>query len=122
MLSKPNTIRRALNLLAGSSGRETVLSIIILTVRAFLPLAVVLLTGHYVDIITGTAGAAAGAGAEPGTGLGAIAGPGGASGLGTVPGQGQGTGMMPAALVWLTVQLGGRGFGVVCVAFAGDCG
>jgi len=53
MLSKPNTIRRALNLLAGSSGRETALSIIILTVRAFLPLIAVLLLGRFVDLLTG---------------------------------------------------------------------
>ena len=53
MLSKPNTIRRALHLLAGSSGRETVLSVIILTVRAFLPLIAVLLLGRFVDLLTG---------------------------------------------------------------------
>jgi len=53
MLSQSNTIRRALHLLAESSGRETALSIIILIVRAFLPLLAVLLLGHYVDLLTG---------------------------------------------------------------------
>ncbi len=53
MLSKSNTIRRALHLLSESSGRETALSIIILIARAFLPLLAVLLLGHYVDLLTG---------------------------------------------------------------------
>jgi len=52
-LSQSNTIRRALHLLAESSSRETALSIIILIVRAFLPLLAVLLLGHYVDLLTG---------------------------------------------------------------------
>ncbi|MDX9729672.1 MAG: ABC transporter ATP-binding protein [Bacteroidales bacterium] len=53
MLSKSNTIRRALHLLSESSGRETALSIIILIARALIPLAAVLLLGHFVDLLTG---------------------------------------------------------------------
>jgi ATP-binding cassette subfamily B protein len=52
-LSQSNTIRRALHLLPESSGRETVLSVIILIARAFLPLVAVLLLGHFVDLLTG---------------------------------------------------------------------
>ena len=53
MLSQSNTIRRALHLLSESSGRETAVSVIILIVRAFLPLLAVLQLGHYVDLLTG---------------------------------------------------------------------
>lgn len=40
-------------MLSESSGRESVLSIIILIVRALMPLVVVLLLGHFVDLLTG---------------------------------------------------------------------
>ncbi|MHC1731149.1 MAG: ABC transporter ATP-binding protein [Bacteroidales bacterium] len=65
MLSQSNTIRRALHLLSDSSGKETALSVIILIARAFLPLAAVLLLGHFVDLLTGDGSAkvAAGTGA-----------------------------------------------------------
>ena len=53
MLSQPDTLRRALRLLSESSGRTTALNIIILIARALLPLAVVVLLGHYVDLLTG---------------------------------------------------------------------
>jgi ATP-binding cassette subfamily B protein len=97
-----------MKLLAGSSGKETVLSVIILTVRAFLPLAVVFLTGHYVDLITGTAGtagAAVGAGASPGAGMGSGAIPGAWPGLGAGAALGVGAGRMPGTLIWLTVAI-----------------
>jgi ATP-binding cassette subfamily B protein len=53
MLSQSDTLRRALRLLSEGSGRTAVLSVIILIVRALLPLVVVLLLGHYVDLLTG---------------------------------------------------------------------
>lgn len=64
-MSQSNTIRRALHLLSESSGKETALSVIILIARAFLPLAAVLLLGHFVDLLTGDGPAkvAAGTGA-----------------------------------------------------------
>lgn len=50
-------ISRALTMLMKSSGKETAVSLMILTVRSFLPLAGVLLIRYYVDRITGiTAG------------------------------------------------------------------
>lgn len=56
-MSKSNTILRALHLLPESSGRETIVSVIVLIARAFLPLVAVLLVGHYVDLLTGDAAA-----------------------------------------------------------------
>ena len=51
-----NTIRRTLILLTRSSARETVMSVIILTVRAFLPLVAVILLRYFVDMVTGESG------------------------------------------------------------------
>ncbi|MDX9773083.1 MAG: ABC transporter ATP-binding protein [Bacteroidales bacterium] len=56
MQLQKNSLRRALKLLTDSSGKETVLSVIILTIRAFLPLVAVILLRYYVDRITGVAG------------------------------------------------------------------
>lgn len=96
MRSKSNTVKRALGILAESSGRETVLSAVILTLRALLPLVVVLLLGHFVDLITGTAGLA---GAAPGGGAAAE------HGWGAGPGLDLGAVTMPAALLWLTLAV-----------------
>ena len=62
MPSRNNILRRALGLLAESSSRETVMTAVILIIRAFLPLVAVLLIGHYVDLVTGVADAGAGGG------------------------------------------------------------
>jgi len=56
MQLQKNSLRRALKILTDSSGKETVLSVIILTIRAFLPLVAVILLRYYVDRITGVAG------------------------------------------------------------------
>ncbi len=56
MQPERNTIRRALGLLAESSARETAISIIILIIRALLPLLAVLLLRYFVDQVTGAAG------------------------------------------------------------------
>lgn len=50
---KERTISRSLELLLDSSGKETVISVIILILRSLLPLAVLFLIKHYVDGITG---------------------------------------------------------------------
>lgn len=54
--SHRSIIRRALKLLTDSSGKETAISVMILTVRSFLPLIAVFLLKYYVDKITGIAG------------------------------------------------------------------
>jgi ATP-binding cassette subfamily B protein len=56
MQSHKKTIWRVLRLLSDSSGKETVASVIILTIRAFLPLVAVILLRYYVDRITGSQG------------------------------------------------------------------
>lgn len=56
MQPERNTIRRALGLLAESSARETAISIIILIIRALLPLLAVLLLRYFVDQVTGAVG------------------------------------------------------------------
>jgi len=53
MKQQRKIISRALGLLTKSSGKETAFSLVILTVRSFLPLAGVLLIRYYVDRITG---------------------------------------------------------------------
>lgn len=50
---KERTVRRSVELLLDSSGRETFISVIILILRSLLPLAVLFLLKHYVDGITG---------------------------------------------------------------------
>jgi ATP-binding cassette subfamily B protein len=56
MVKQRKIMSRALGLLMKSSGKETAVSLMILTVRSFLPLAGVLLIRHYVDRITGVTG------------------------------------------------------------------
>ena len=56
MPSRENTINRSLKILLTSSRRETIITIIILVIRSFLPLAAIFLLRHYVDILTGEAG------------------------------------------------------------------
>jgi len=56
MQPERNTIRRALGLLAESSPKETAISIIILIIRALLPLVAVLLLRYFVDQVTGATG------------------------------------------------------------------
>ncbi|HUW93081.1 MAG TPA: ABC transporter ATP-binding protein [Bacteroidales bacterium] len=53
---KDKTISRSLELLLSSSGRQTIVGAIILTLRSLLPLAVLFLIKHYIDGITGAAG------------------------------------------------------------------
>ncbi len=53
MVQQRKIISRALGLLMKSSGKETAVSLMILTVRSFLPLVGVLLIRYYVDRITG---------------------------------------------------------------------
>ncbi|MRR19255.1 ABC transporter ATP-binding protein [bacterium] len=53
MNSRQKITARALKLLADSSGKETVISIIILIVRSFLPLIAIFLIRYYIDRITG---------------------------------------------------------------------
>lgn len=50
---KERTISRSVELLLDCSGKETVISVIILILRSLLPLAVLFLIKHYVDGITG---------------------------------------------------------------------
>ena len=56
MPSRENTINRSLNILLASSRRETIINLIILIIRSFLPLAAIFLLRHYIDILTGEAG------------------------------------------------------------------
>jgi len=57
MVQQRKIISRSLRMLGKSSGKETAVSLVILTVRSFLPLVGVLLIRYYVDRITGvTAG------------------------------------------------------------------
>jgi ATP-binding cassette subfamily B protein len=56
MKQQRKIISRALGLLMESSGKETAVSLIILTVRSLLPLVGVLLIRYYVDRITGITG------------------------------------------------------------------
>ncbi len=86
MPSKNNILRRSLGLLADSSRRETVMTAVILIIRAFLPLVAVILIGHYVDLVTGAADAGAGV-----SGFFAGVPPGGSP--------------LPVALIWLTMAI-----------------
>ena len=58
MHPRQKIIERALRLLTESSLKETVMSLIILIVRAFIPLIALLLIRHFVDTLTGTGGEA----------------------------------------------------------------
>ncbi len=87
-----NTIRRAFGLLAESSAKETIISAIILIIRALLPLALVLLLRYFVDQVTGAAGPGAGAGTA-------------AEAVGGVTGLLNGDGAIQASLIWLIVAL-----------------
>jgi len=101
MQPERNTIRRALGLLAESSARETAISIIILIIRALLPLLAVLLLRYFVDQVTGAAGSGMAEGtaseafsAAPGMEtVSGIAGPG--TGAGTTAEAAAGTGDLP---------------------------
>src|SRR5665648_273713 len=53
---KDKTISRSLRLLGSSSGAETAVGVTVQIIRSLLPLAVLFLIRHYVDVITGTAG------------------------------------------------------------------
>lgn len=64
MQSGENNTRRFLKILAESSRKETFLSVIILIIRAMLPLLAVLLLRYFVDMITGAAVSGTGNGAE----------------------------------------------------------
>ena len=87
-----NIIRRTLGLLSDSSARETTLSIIVLIIRALLPLVAVLLLRYFVDQVTGGAGSGAGSGIVEGSvGEGARS---------LIPG---GTG--PVSLLWIIAAL-----------------
>ncbi len=50
---KERTVSRSVELLLESSGKETVINVIILILRSLLPLAVLFMIKHYVDGITG---------------------------------------------------------------------
>ena len=56
MPSREKTINRSLKILLSSSRRETIISLMILIIRSFLPLAAIFLLKHYIDILTGEAG------------------------------------------------------------------
>lgn len=56
MQPRQKIIERALRLLTESSPKETVVSLIILIVRAFIPLVALLLIRYFVDALTGTGG------------------------------------------------------------------
>ncbi len=56
MPSRESTINRSLKILLTSSRRETIITMIILVIRSFLPLAAIFLLRHYIDILTGEAG------------------------------------------------------------------
>ena len=121
MQQQHNIFRRSLGLLAESSARETVMSVIILTIRAVLPLAAVLLLRYFVDQVT----LPAVAGTEPAGGTELLAGTGTGSGSGTVigtePGSGTaagtdsvsgtvtgtepGSGLIAASLLWLIAAM-----------------
>ena len=64
MQSGENSTRRFLKILAESSRKETFLSVIILIIRAMLPLLAIILLRHFVDMITGAAVSGTGNGAE----------------------------------------------------------
>ena len=114
MQPERNTIRRALGLLAESSARETAISIIILIIRALLPLLAVLLLRYFVDQVTGAAGSGMAEGtaseafsAAPGMEtVSGIAGPG--TGAGTTAEAAAGTGDLPLGGTG-SLQLGGTG-------------
>ena len=57
---KERTISRSIELLMDSSRKQTIVSVIILILRSLLPLAVLFLIKHYVDVITVGAGAVQG--------------------------------------------------------------
>ncbi|TNF37665.1 MAG: hypothetical protein EP313_09135, partial [Bacteroidetes bacterium] len=63
MQSGENNTRRFLKILAESSRKETFLSVIILIIRAMLPLLAIILLRHFVDMITGAAVSGTGNGA-----------------------------------------------------------
>ncbi|HZM13780.1 MAG TPA: hypothetical protein VFB86_06365, partial [Bacteroidales bacterium] len=56
MPSREKTINRSLKILLSSSRRESIISLMILIIRSFLPLAAIFLLKHYIDILTGEAG------------------------------------------------------------------
>jgi len=60
MQPERNIFSRTLGLLAESSAKETVISVIILVLRSLLPLAAVLLLGYFVDQVTVPAGVGSG--------------------------------------------------------------
>jgi ATP-binding cassette subfamily B protein len=53
---REKTINRSLKILLSSSRRESIISLMILIIRSFLPLAAIFLLKHYIDILTGEAG------------------------------------------------------------------
>jgi ATP-binding cassette, subfamily B, bacterial len=53
MPSRGNTINRSLTILLSSSRRETIISLIVLVIRSFLPLLAIFLLRHFIDILTG---------------------------------------------------------------------
>jgi ATP-binding cassette subfamily B protein len=56
MPSRESTINRSLKILLTSSRRETIITMIILVIRSFIPLAAIFILRHYIDILTGAAG------------------------------------------------------------------
>ena len=56
MPSRESTINRSLKILLTSSHRETIITMMILVIRSFLPLAAIFLLRHYIDILTGEGG------------------------------------------------------------------
>ena len=92
MQPERNTVRRALGLLAESSAKETGISIVILIIRALLPMLAVLLLRYFVDQVTGAAGSGMGSGTA------AVAVDGGTGGL-------LRDGRVPASLIWLIAAM-----------------
>jgi ATP-binding cassette subfamily B protein len=56
MPSREKTITRSLKILLSSSRRETIINVMILIIRSFLPLVAIFLIRYYIDRLTGEAG------------------------------------------------------------------
>ena len=53
MPSREKTIKRAVKILLDSSRHETIISLLILIIRSFLPLIAIFLIRYYIDRLTG---------------------------------------------------------------------
>ena len=69
MLSREKIISRSLTILLTSSRRETVINLLILVIRSFLPLIAIFLIRYYVDRLTGDGGGGQGSTVSTITGL-----------------------------------------------------